>query len=394
MTRRRGRRMPVAAMREALSAFFGEVYGRRPAAMARAPGRVEFIGNHTDYNGGAVMGAAIDRSVWVAVAAREDDRRRFLSGRGGTVVEQRGPRRPVTGEGAWVNYPTGVGAALAHFGLDCPGGFDLAVMADLPVGAGLSSSAAIELATALALLELTGASLERQRLVELARWAENEFVGMPCGILDQGVSGFGRRGRLVWIDCHGPRFATVPLPASLRLVVFNTATQHALIEGLYAERHRECMTAAAALGVSALATATLGDLEAAKPGLTPGGYDRARHVIEEHARVMAARSALERGDFGSVGALLTASHRSSQKWFQNSTAELDFLVDALTACPGVLGARLTGGGFGGAVMALVDESYASATGVEVQEAYARKFGLRPEILELKTADGAEVVKPD
>ncbi|MCF3649950.1 galactokinase [Opitutaceae bacterium LMO-CP1] len=356
--------------------------------ICRAPGRIEFIGNHTDYNGGEVLGAAIDRGVWVAVAPAEGPRR-FRSEFSDTVVEQAGPRQREEGDRAWVNYPTGVLAGMEAFGVTAPEGFDYAVISDLPQGAGLSSSAAIELASGLAFLGLAGAELSRENLVKLGRWAENEFVGVPCGILDQGVSGFGRRDSLVHIDCRGPTFSTVPMPTGVKFWVFNTPSGHALVDGLYAERHRECMAAAEALGVACLADASLEQLENARGLMTVESYSRAKHVISEIARVGAMCAALKSGDFADVGRLLTASHHSSQRDFANSTVQLDWLVDHLIETSGVLGARLTGGGFGGAVMGLATAEFDERAAKKVSQHFAEKFGQSPQVLQLATGNGAE-----
>jgi galactokinase len=196
---------------------------------------------------------------------------------------------------------------------------------------------------------------------------------------------------LVWIDCRGPVFATVPLPAAAHFWIFNTHTKHALVDGLYAARHRECMTAARALGVGLLVETNGAALTAAETNLAPESARRARHVVEEIARVAAARTALEGGDLVAVGRLLTASHRSSQWLFENSTAELDFLVDALVAAPSVFGARLTGGGFGGAVMALTGAAFGEAEAHAVAAAYREKFGATLEILHAQTGDGAVLI---
>jgi galactokinase len=388
-----------------LTEKFHEAGGRAPEFIARAPGRIEFIGNHTDYNGGTVLGASIDRAVWVALARRPDGRRRFRTDRSTEVVERAAADLgKLTGPGSWVNYPLGVLAALPEFGLRAPAGFDFLAGSDLPVGAGLSSSAAIELASGLAFLRAAGEDPPRETLVHLCRHAENHFVGVPSGILDQGVSGFGRKGHLVFIDCRGPRFDTVPLPAGAHFWIFNTHTKHALVDGLYAERHRECMEAARWLGVELLADVTPGALAAkmwrgfpARDMASHGReahatlLKRAKHVVEEIARVDAAVVALRAGDLPGVGRLLTASHRSSQLLFENSTPELDFLVDALASQPQVFGARLTGGGFGGAVMALTDRTFNQEQAAIVAAAYGRQFGAAPDILHTLTANGAELV---
>jgi galactokinase len=368
---------------------FAAIFHRLPEIVARAPGRIEFIGNHTDYNGGTVMGAALDRGVTVALASREDGRRRFYSTLGGPVISlPAGKPKKQSGRRSWLNYPLGVIAAFPEFRLKMPGGFDCLVSSDLPVGAGLSSSAALELSSALAFLELTAQRLPRVELVKLGRYAENHFVGVPCGILDQGVSGFGKKNRLVWIDCRGPRFATVPLPEDARFWIFNTHTKHALVDGLYAARHRSCLQAARALGVPLLADATLPQLRGAAARLKPEVFKRAQHVIEEIGRVAATVRALKRQDLVAVGRLLTASHRSSQTLFENSTPELDFLVDELVETRNVYGARLTGGGFGGAVMALTSARFGRAQARRVARAYQKKFGSEPDVVRARTGDGA------
>lgn len=360
--------------------------------MAYAPGRIEFIGNHTDYNGGSVLGAAIDRGIAVALAKRPDGQRRFASDQRGEIVTLSASEIvKQVGEKNWVNYPLGVLSALPVFGASAPAGFDYLAISNLPTGAGLSSSAAIELASGLAFLEAVGERPARETLVKIGKKAENDFVGVPCGILDQGVSGFGRKNHLVFIDCRGPRFETLALPAEAHFWIFNTHTKHALVDGLYAERHRECMDAAKALGMDLLVDATLASLETNRARLATKSYQRAKHVLEEISRVEQTRQALARSDLRTVGTLLTASHRSSQSLFENSTPELDFLVETLTKLPQVYGARLTGGGFGGAVMAMTDARFGNEQAAEVTAAYAKKFGAQPDVLHAQTGEGAHLL---
>ena len=379
-------------MKSALIEKFKAKFGRAPEIITRAPGRIEFIGNHTDYNGGTVLGAAIDRSVWVALARRQDGMRQFASDHRGEIVAQRADSVvKQTGQTTWMNYPLGVLKALPEFGLQVPQGFDYLDTSNLPVGAGLSSSAAIELASALAFLEAAGQKASRETVVKAGKHAENNFVGVPCGILDQAVSGFGRKDHLVFIDCRGPRFDTVPLPSGAHFWIFNTHTKHALVDGLYAARHKECMEAAQALGARLLVEISPAQLAANISKLSPVAAKRARHVVEEIARVDASVIALKAGDLVKVGKLLTASHRSSQTLFENSTPELDFLVDTLEKSANVYGARLTGGGFGGAVMAMTSGAFGDADAQKVAAAYAKKFGASPDILHAQTGDGATVV---
>jgi galactokinase len=367
-------------------------HGRPPAVCAWAPGRIEFIGNHTDYNGGPVLGAAIDRGVGVAVAGRAEGGWTFAStARPGVVRVEPGDRTRRAGADAWVNYPLGVLRELELAGIPVPPAGDYLATSDLPEGAGLSSSAALEMASALAFACAAGPEPDRGRLVALCRAAENRFVGVPCGPLDQGVSGFGRRDHLVLVDARGPRFETVPLPAGVHLWLFNTPNRHALVDGLYAARHAECQAAARALGVTQLVEVTPEQLAEREGRLDPREARRAGHVVGEIARVHRTLAALRAGDLAEVGRLLTASHHSSRLLFENSTPELDFLVTALVAEPGVHGARLTGGGFGGAVLALTSAEFPRAAAERVAAAYAAAFGARPEVLHALTGDGAGLI---
>jgi len=371
---------------------FAKLYGHEPKVVARAPGRLEFIGNHTDYNGGTVLGVAIDRGVWVAVGPASDGNLRFASDAepGRAIVPTADPR-PLRGPQRWANYPLGVWVSFREFGLKPPDGLEYLAVSNLPVGGGMSSSAALELSSALAFLGLTGENPTRETVVKLGRHAENHFVGVPCGILDQGVSGFGKRDHLVFIDCRGPRFATVPLPAGAHFWVFNTHSKHALIDGCYAARHRECLEAAKTLGVELLADVTLDRIEQDRSRLSDVHYRRAKHVVEEIDRVARVRKALAESDLREVGRLLTLSHRSSQTQFENSLPELDLLVDTLATTPHVYGARLTGGGFGGAVMALTDGEFGVSQAAQVTDVYARRFGTTPDVLHCETGEGAEVI---
>jgi galactokinase len=379
-------------MKDAVIAKFHAQYSSRPEIIARAPGRIEFIGNHTDYNGGPVLGAAIDRSVWVGLALRPGGTRRFASEAGHEMVElPAGSIERQFGGKSWVNYILGVLSAMKGAGHGIPAGFDLFTVSNVPVGAGLSSSAAIELSSCLALLTSIGKSVTTEELVTLGRRAENDFVGVPCGILDQGTSGFGRKDRLVYIDCRGPSFSTVPLTRGSNLWVFNTHARHALIDGLYAERHGECMEAARLLGVPLLVDASSAMLAAAETKMPRAIYKRARHVIDEIHRVGQTVGALREGDLPAVGKLLSASQRSSRIWFENSTAEIDFVIGAVESERGVHGARLTGGGFGGAVMALTSGEFGEEGAKRVAASYLDKFGLRLDVMHALTADGAALV---
>jgi galactokinase len=377
--------------------LFVQHYGRPPGARAHAPGRLEFIGNHVDYNGGLVLGAAIDRGVQAAAGLRTDRKVRVRSAHYDGVVETSlDGLQPLAGREAWANYPLGVAWAWAKNGGAMATGFDLALTSDLPAGAGLSSSAAVELATAVALGGVYGNIPEPGVLARWCRQAENDFVGMPCGILDQGCSAFGQAGRLVLIDCRTEAFSTVPLPETVRFWVFNTGKKHALLDSLYATRRGECEAALKILQqfypqAQYLAEVSAAQVEAQAAHLPAMLLARARHVTREIERVRATAQALEKGDLGAVGRQLAASHQSSRELFENSIAELDFLVDGLGGLPGVWGARLTGGGFGGAVMAMTTPEFTAATAEPVVAAYAAKFGHAPTIFTTRTGDGAQAL---
>lgn len=377
--------------------LFSETFGGAPEVVAAAPGRIEFIGNHTDYNGGLVLGAAIDRRVAVAFRKRADSRLRLRSSEAPTVVEvDLADRQPGTGAETWANYLRGVLWALREGGLAADRGGEFAVVGDLPAGAGLSSSAALELATAFALSEAWGGTKDPAYLAQIGRRAENEFVGVPCGILDQGVSAFGAADHLVKIDCRGPEFGRVGLPLGVHFWIFNSGLKHALLDSLYAKRHAECREAFRLLqahypAAKWLAELTPGQVLAHADELGPALTARARHVTEEQARVHAVVAALADGDLATVGKALLASHASSRELFQNSTPELDTLVDLLSRTDHVWGARLTGGGFGGAVLAMTNAEFGATQAEAVAAAYAARCGHAPTIFHTRTGPGASVV---
>ena len=384
-------------MKDRISEKFAKLYGRAPEVVSRAPGRIEFIGNHTDYNGGYVMGAAIDKFVYCALAKRQDRKLCFANARSGEkVCVDMDNISPLPRELNWVNYPLGVFKFLVDAGMKADCGFDMTDMSTLPSGAGLSSSAAIELSSAFAMKALYGFDLGLKDTVRIGRKCENEFVGMPCGILDQGVSGFGKEDALVFIDCLTEEFSTCELPHNTAFWIFNSTKKHALVDGLYAERHKECMNAAKVLsgGVQnfkLLRHFTLDDLESVKSRISNEEYKRAKHVISENARVLKVKDALKAGDIKLVGKLMVASHESSRDLFENSCEELDFLVKAATATDGVYGARLMGGGFGGATIALTDASFDELKAQSIADKYAEAYGKRPTVFSCRSGDGAKVL---
>ncbi|NBB79519.1 MAG: galactokinase [Verrucomicrobia bacterium] len=376
--------------------LFKQRFHATPAHFAFAPGRIEFIGNHTDYNGGLVMGAAVTEGITVAIAPREDGMIHLVSELGGLVKIPLGNYEPLEGEASWTNYPIGVTKIMSESGMSTPTGYNLAVTSTLPVGAGMSSSAAIELATAKALAALYGFETDTAGYARIGRRAENEFVGMPCGILDQGVSAFGRADHLVKIDCATERFATEPMPGEAHFWIFNSNKKHALVDSAYADRHRECHEALAQLRSDYPEARTLSEisqsqLDASHDRLDEVLYRRAAHIIGENDRVRAVQSALLNGDLQAVGAALSASHESSRHNFENSIPELDTLFELLKLQPTVYGARLTGGGFGGAVMALTNPGFGQAQADVIAAAYEAKHGIQPSIFHTRAGEGARLL---
>lgn len=349
-----------------------------------APGRVEILGNHTDYNGGVVLSAALQLGV-TATGDRLPDGSIELFSEGLDGLEKIDRRPGLRRSGKWIDYPLGVAEMLARAGA-VAGGFSIHFTSTLPSGAGLSSSAALEVATAALLLKLYPLPLSRIEIAKLCRLAENEFVGVNCGLLDQATSVFGRKDHLVFLDCRAESVETIPLSAHLGLLVINSGVKHALVGGEYNERREQCFEAARRMGLEALRDATSAQLEAADlPDLVKR---RARHVVGENNRVFQAVEALESGDAERLGALMTASHRSSIVNFENSTLELDLLVDLAIQQKGCLGARLTGGGFGGAIVALVDLQSADRVLHEVKSAYETRSSHRAEGRLCRAGDGA------
>jgi galactokinase len=373
--------MSNAAQEAAESArkIFESVYGATPAGLFAAPGRVNVIGEHTDYNEGFVLPMAIDRYTAVAAAPRLDGVLRVVSGQGDTGVVQIPLAGLAPGEQrrGWVDYPAGVAWALAGAGALPPGfaGADLAFSSSVPVGSGLSSSAALECSTGLALAALGGRPISPAELARLAQLAENDFAHVPCGPLDQLSSAFGAADAVLHIDTRTFDIAVHPFAlaeSGLTLLVMNTKVQHAHGESGYADRRSACERAARQLGVPALRDVSFADLEQAATVLAEVDLRRVRHVVTENDRVNRFVSLLQLGPLegprlNSAGELLTASHASLRDDFEVSCAELDVVVDAALR-GGAHGARMTGGGFGGCAIALVSTDRLERVAETVSEA--------------------------
>ena len=347
-----------------------------------APGRVEILGNHTDYNGGVVLSAALQLGISAAARVGTDVRLQSSAMPERILPLIGGETKP---SGDWTDYPVGVAFFLRQAGAPIAG-FTMRFDSTLPHGAGLSSSAALEVATAVALQKLFPVSMSRLETAKLCRRAENEFVGVKCGLLDQATSVFGKKDHLVFLDFRAESVDAIPLPEHFSLVIVNSAVKHALTGGEYNERREQCHMAAATLGVGTLRDVAMERLEASDlPDLVKR---RARHIVGENERVLEAVEALRTGRCERLGALMTASHRSSMTNFENSTPELDLLVEIATAQPGCLGARLTGGGFGGAIVALVESDSATSVLDQTVALYRERTGHSPEGFIGKASDGA------
>jgi galactokinase len=372
-----------------VSANFAEVFGRAPEVAWFAPGRVNLIGEHTDYNDGFVLPFALPLGVTAAVARAPGYDLRVASTRHpGEVVEVSEDARPgeVTG---WAAYPAGVLWRLRRDGL-LLGGVDLLLDADLPVGAGLSSSAAVECATGMAVDQLFGLGLERVWVAGVARAAENDFVGMPCGLMDQYASLLCVPGHALLLDTRSRATTHVPLAPEpdLALLLVDTGSPHRLVSGEYADRRRQCEQACAELGVPALRDVPVGSLADALRRLSSDRLRaRVRHVVTENDRVPRAAALLRSGRVGELGELLTASHESLRVDYEVSSPEQDLAVTAAREA-GALGARMTGGGFGGSVIALVPTAARAAVVEAVTEAFASAGWALPTCSEVRPSAGA------
>lgn len=370
----------LASRLQALGDAFAREFGRAWAVVARAPGRVNLIGEHTDYNEGFVLPMALEQNTWVAAAPREDGLLQVLAGE----LNER-QAWPVTGweacrQPAWTAYVAGV-AALLHRRGAAPHGADMLIRSDVPLGGGLSSSAALEVSAALALGTLGGKALDGTDLADLARATEHEFAGVPCGIMDQYASVLARQGHALLLDCRNRTWEHIPLRlGDYVVVVINSGVKHALAGGEYAARLAQCRQAVEFFrgidaGIRSLRDVSEDLVRTNRSRMDPVAAARALHVVTENERTLAAAAALRRGDLTEFGDLMAASHRSLRDDYQVSCRELDLLVEIVAAVPGVAGARMTGGGFGGCIVALARRDSLPAIQAAVHERYdAAGFG--------------------
>ncbi|WP_184576053.1 galactokinase [Streptomyces zagrosensis] len=376
----------------AVVAGFDEVYGAEPAGVWAAPGRVNLIGEHTDISEGLVMPLALPHATLAAASPREDGVLRLHSADvpGGVVELRSDALAPESGAG-WAAYPAGVLWAMREAGL-AVGGAELHFTSTVPTGAGLSSSAALEVATASALNELYGLGLTTERIAQLAQRAENGFVGVPCGIMDQMASACCTAGHALYLDTRDLTHRHVPFDVAaqgLRLLVVDTRVKHELGDGAYANRRAACERGARALGVRALRDVPYALLNAALDKLAdnPAVQRRVRHVVTENRRVEEVIALLDAGDTRAIGPVLTAGHVSLRDDYEVSCAELDLVVESANAA-GALGARMTGGGFGGSAIVLVEEAAADPIATAINEAFAMAHARPPRIFPALPAAGS------
>lgn len=376
-----------------LAEAFAEAFGGQPRIF-RAPGRVNLIGEHTDYNEGFVMPAAINYSTFVAIAPREDRTITARSDHFPDTVELN-LDRPTQNRRHWSDYPLGVAVKLQEAGHHLQGA-NLLIQSDVPIGSGLSSSAAIEVSTALALLDNAGLSIDRLELAKICQKAENEYVGIRSGLMDQFIACFGKKDAAVMLDCRSLESKALPLPEGVKLVACNTMVKHQLASSEYNARREECEQGVRILSkhlltIKSLRDVSLENLERFGSELTEVVYRRCRHVITENDRVLRAATALRAGELPTFARLMAQSHQSLRDDYEVSCKELDLMVELAHEAPGCIGARMTGGGFGGATINLVASAAVEEFTAKVSKSYAEATNIQPEIYVCSAADAAERV---
>ena len=376
-----------------LARDFHARFGVQPKIFS-APGRVNLIGEHTDYNDGFVFPSAIEFKSRVAIAPRTDGKLLLQSREFPEQFEFDLGKLPATKVGAWCDYVLGVLVSLRQAGSKV-GGASVLVRGEVPIGSGLSSSAALEVASALAFMSLHGTSLPMPQVAQLCQRAENTFVGAKVGIMDQFVSCLGKAGQALLLDCRSLEYELVPIPAGVRLVICNTMVKHENAGGEYNLRRSECEQGVKILakwypGIRALRDVTSQQVEEHKGDLPEVIYKRSSHVVSENERVLESADALRSRDLRRFGELMKASHRSLRDLYEVSCMELDVMVEASEGLPGCWGGRMTGGGFGGCTVNLVNAADAESFAAKIAERYWEKIGVQPDVFVCSAADGAGV----
>ena len=371
-----------------LSESFVQHFGEQPSLIVRAPGRVNLIGEHTDYNDGFVLPMAIDRAIWIAVRPRMDRLVRIHSV--DFEAEAVFSLDDLKKEQGWAEYPKGVAHILQAEGYELSG-WDGVMMGDVPRGSGLSSSAAVEMATARVFASVSNLKWDAAYMARIGQRAENQWVGVNCGIMDQMASAACKEGHALFLDCRSLEIQHVPLPAHVAVVVMDTSTRRGLVDSAYNERRSQCEEAARFFGVKALRDVSLDEFEKRKSGLNEVVMRRARHIITDDQRVLDAMQAMRTNDLVRLGNILNAGHSSLRDDFEVTNEALNQIVEAAQEQSSCYGARMTGGGFGGCAIALVDAGKVNAFVDSVEKAYREKSGLEPQIYVCKASAGASVV---
>ncbi len=371
-----------------ITAEFTQRFASPPSAIVRAPGRVNLIGEHTDYNDGFVLPMAIDRAIWIALRPRPD-RTMVVHSLDFAETAQFNLDR-LEKQAGWSEYLKGVAWALQEKGYALDG-WEGVVSGDVPIGAGLSSSAAWEMAAARAFACTSGFEWNAAQMALLGQRAENRWVGVNCGIMDQMISAAGQADHALLIDCRSLETQAAPLPPNTAIVVLDTATRRGLVDSAYNERRAQCEAVAKSFNVKALRDVTLEQLAEKRDQLDRVAYRRAQHVIGENARTLQAVDAMQRGDAIELGQLMQLSHMSLRDDFEVSSRELNSMVQCAERQTGCYGARMTGAGFGGCAVALVRANAAEAFSVGVAAEYEAATGLKPNVYVCRATNGAEVV---
>lgn len=377
----------AAALQERFRIFAG-----RDGRVSFAPGRVNLIGEHTDYTAGFVLPASLALGTWAVAAPRDDRSVRVFSENHNELAVFSLQTDPAQARRHWSDYVAGVAWALQRSGRQLRG-VDVLVASDVPIGSGLSSSAALEVSVAYALLAAAGLAMTPLEIAQSCRLAENQFAGARCGIMDQFVATHGQRNRALLLDCDSYEWRTVPLPATHHWIVANTMVRHALAHGEYNVRRAECEEIVALAARRMPYRARLAELDAAEVGelmheLSARLGRRLRHLVAENRRVLDAVGALESGEIVKLGRLLIASHESLRADFEVSCPELNRMVDIAVGLPGVVGARMIGGGFGGCTLTLVEEAHAENVMAQLRAKYVEAGGLEPSIYRCEFGNGA------
>jgi galactokinase len=379
--------MPLA--KQDLVGHFTERFGQAPAIVVRAPGRVNLIGEHTDYNDGFVLPLAIDRAAWIALRPRRDCRVNVYSVDYQEVREFDIAKLKHEKAG-WIEYLKGVAWCLQDAGMQLHG-WEGVLAGDVPLGAGLSSSAALEMATARAFAAVSDIAWDAVAQAKLGQRSENQWIGVNCGIMDQLISATGRAGHAMLIDCRSLELQPAPLPKGVAVVVLDTATRRGLVDSAYNERRSQCEAAAAFFQVRALRDVSVAMFEAMDGQLQATTRRRARHVISEDERTVQAVEAMRRGDIATLGQLMNESHVSLRDDYEVSSDALNAMVEAAQAHKACYGARMTGAGFGGCAVAIVKADEADDFVAATSRAYQARTGNQPAVYVCTATDGAAMV---